>query len=61
MFAKPAKTSGNALLKGKDAKKLRRDAASRFASTCDGPDDAKLQQLLPSKVRALPNCKVTSL
>lgn len=51
MFAKPAKASGNALLKGKDAKKLRRDVTARFSLSCDGPDDAKLQQLLPSKVR----------
>jgi hypothetical protein len=54
MFAKPTKASGNALLKGKDAKKLRRDVAARFSPPCDGPDDAKLQRLLPSKVRRRP-------
>ncbi|RLN59576.1 hypothetical protein BBJ28_00000640 [Nothophytophthora sp. Chile5] len=50
MFAKPAKVSGNALLKNKDAKKLRRDAAERFRATCDGPDDPNLKLLLASKV-----------
>ncbi|KAG7382585.1 Eukaryotic translation initiation factor 2D [Phytophthora pseudosyringae] len=49
MFAKPAKVSGNVLLKNKDAKKLRRDVADRFKDTCDGPDDANLKQLLASK------------
>ncbi|RLN45047.1 hypothetical protein BBJ28_00019415 [Nothophytophthora sp. Chile5] len=50
MFAKPAKVSGNALLKNKDAKKLRRDVAERFRATCDGPDDPNLKLLLASKV-----------
>lgn len=49
MFAKPAKVSGNVLLKNKDAKKLRRDVADRFKVTCDGPDDPNLKQLLASK------------
>ncbi|KAG3120469.1 hypothetical protein PI124_g6961 [Phytophthora idaei] len=49
MFAKPAKVSGNVLLKNKDAKKLRRDVADCFKSTCDGPDDVNLKQLLASK------------
>ncbi|ETO64707.1 hypothetical protein F444_17849 [Phytophthora nicotianae P1976] len=49
MFAKPAKLSGNVLLKNKDAKKLRRDVADSFKSTCDGADDVNLKQLLASK------------
>lgn len=49
MFAKPAKVSGNVLLKNKDAKKLRRDVAGLFKGTCNGPDDENLKQLLPSK------------
>jgi translation initiation factor 2D len=49
MFGKPAKVSGNVLLKNKDAKKLRRDAAERFKSSCDGPDDPQLKALLASK------------
>ncbi|EEY53554.1 ligatin, putative [Phytophthora infestans T30-4] len=49
MFAKPAKVSGNVLLKNKDAKKLRRDVAVCFKGTCDGPDDVNLKQLLASK------------
>ncbi|POM68081.1 Ligatin [Phytophthora palmivora] len=49
MFAKPAKVSGNVLLKNKDVKKLRRDVADCFKSTCDGPDDVNLKQLLASK------------
>uniref|UniRef100_H3GL66 SUI1 domain-containing protein n=1 Tax=Phytophthora ramorum TaxID=164328 RepID=H3GL66_PHYRM len=49
MFAKPAKVSGNVLLKNKDAKKLRRDVADRFKATCDGSDDPILKELLASK------------
>ncbi|EGZ26098.1 hypothetical protein PHYSODRAFT_481190 [Phytophthora sojae] len=49
MFAKPAKVSGNVLLKNKDAKKLRRDVADCFKGSCDGPDDPNLKELLASK------------
>ncbi|KAG7396016.1 Eukaryotic translation initiation factor 2D [Phytophthora boehmeriae] len=49
MFAKPAKVSGNVLLKNKDTKKLRRDVADRFKDTCDGADDPNLKALLASK------------
>ncbi|RLN65563.1 hypothetical protein BBP00_00002776 [Phytophthora kernoviae] len=49
MFAKPAKVSGNVLLKNKDAKKLRRDVADQFKATCDGADDPNLKALIASK------------
>ncbi|TYZ61322.1 hypothetical protein PybrP1_010362 [[Pythium] brassicae (nom. inval.)] len=44
MFAKPAKPSGSSLLKTKDAKKLRKDAAVRF-----GCDDALVLAFAPTK------------
>ena len=49
MFAKPAKVSGNVLLKNKDVKTLRRDVATCFTDCIDGPDDPNLKQLLPPK------------
>lgn len=45
MFAKPAKPSGSSLLKNKDVKKLRKDAAVRFSC-----DDALVLAFAPTKV-----------
>ncbi|KAI9922614.1 hypothetical protein PsorP6_000403 [Peronosclerospora sorghi] len=50
MFGKPVKASGNILLKNKDVKKLRRDIYECFRSSIKSSEDAKLVQLLPSKV-----------
>lgn len=48
MFTKPHKTSGSSLLRGKDAKKLRKDVAARIKGDCT--EDC-LQLLITSKVR----------
>jgi hypothetical protein len=48
MFAKPFKTSGNSLLKNKDAKKIRKDLINLFEDTCT---EEKLLELISNKVR----------
>lgn len=47
MFTKPHKTSGSSLLRGKDAKKLRKDVAARVKGACT---EDNLQLLITSKV-----------